>query len=111
MNDQLLIPEPEIEEEEGISLDEIPVGAHLEVVTRHHTYNLENRGDGKAVISGHPQFCPKPVLATIYGSTWGGPMLKMHFLGKGMRMEFKHPALGPVRTSAITDVRELRKAS
>src|SRR5690242_5757783 len=110
MNSDLLQPEIENEEEEGVALDELPVGARLEIETRHHTYVLENRGDGKAIISGHPEYCPDPVLVTIYGSTWGGPMLKMRFLGRGMRLEFKHPVLGPVRTSAIRDIRELTPA-
>ena len=110
MNSDLLQPELDLEEEQGVALDDRPVGACLEIETRHPTYLLEKRGDGKAIIYGHPQYCPDPVLVTIYGSTWGGPMLKMHFLGKGMRMEFKHPALGPVRTSAIVDIRELAPA-
>jgi hypothetical protein len=59
------------------------------------------------MISGHPQFCPLPVQVTIAGSTWGGSMLKMRFIGRGMQMEFHHPAYNtPIVTSPIQEIRE-----
>ena len=30
------------------------------------------RDDSSAYISGHPVFCPEPVLVHIHGSSWGG---------------------------------------
>jgi hypothetical protein len=41
---------------EGIDLDELPVGAVLEIETSHHTYLLENRGEGRL---------SSPVILTI----------------------------------------------
>ena len=64
-----------------------------------------NRGDGKALISGHPEFCPDPVLVTVDGSNWGGSMLKMSFIGRGMHLEFRHPAFQTIVTSRIVDIR------
>jgi hypothetical protein len=95
------------EPEKGVDLDELPVGAVLEVQTRHNLYHIENRGDGMAVISGHPKYCPEPVLVSLYGSSLGAQPPRMRFLGEGRRMEFRHPVLGLVSTSRIESVRRL----
>ncbi len=58
------------------------------------------------MLSGHPQFCPQPVLVRIQGSTWGGSMLKAEFIGRGMRLEFRHPSFQTVVTSRIVEIRE-----
>jgi hypothetical protein len=82
------------------------VGAVLEVETANHQYRLENRGDGQVLVSGHPKFFPKPLLAHLQGSTWGTPLLKWRFIGRGMRMEFLHPRIGVVITSPVREIRE-----
>jgi len=90
----------------GVSLDELPVGAVLDVQTSNTLYRIENRGEGEVLISGHPEICPVPVLVGFHGSTWGTPMLKVRFIGRDMRMEFFHPQRGIVRTSRVRDIRE-----
>ena len=90
----------------GVSLDELPVGAILDVRTSNNIYRIENRGDGEVMISGHPEICPTPVLVSFHGSTWGTPMLKMRFIGREMRMEFFHPEKGLVRTSRVREISE-----
>ena len=92
--------------EGGVSLDELPVGAVLDVQTSNTVYRIEHRGDGEVLISGHPEICPEPVLVSFYGSTWGTPMLKIRFIGRDMRMEFFHPERGIVRTSRVRDIQE-----
>jgi hypothetical protein len=64
-----------------------------------------NRGAGQALICGHPQYCPDLVPVRIEGSTWGGSMLKMRFIGRGMHLEFWHPTYRTIRTSRIVDIR------
>ncbi len=93
--------------EGGVFLRELPIGTHLEVETRNRFYELENRGSGHVVISGHPRFCPRPILVKLNGSTWGGSMMKMQFIGRGMFLEFRHPVYGIIRTSRIQEVQEL----
>jgi hypothetical protein len=93
--------------EGGVPLDDLPVGARLELQTRHHRYIIENRGNHEVLISGHPQYCPEPVLVHLYGSNWGKSLIKLHYIGRGMRLEFRHPQLGVIRTSPIQEVREL----
>jgi len=60
-----------------------------------------------AFISGHPLYCPRPVLVTFRGSARGGSMLKVRFIGRGMRMEFHHPDYKtPIVTSPIQEIQE-----
>jgi hypothetical protein len=91
--------------EGGAYLDHLSEGAVLEVETHNHRYTVVNCGRGQALICGHPQYCPAPVLVKIVGSTWGGSMLKIEFIGRGMHLEFWHPTYRTIRTSRIMDVR------
>jgi len=92
--------------EGGVHLRDLPAGAVLEVQTCRRWYTIVNQGGGEALISGHPEYCPEPVLVRIHGSTWGGSMLKELFIGRGMHLEFRHPAFLPITTSRILEVRE-----
>jgi len=91
----------------GVELARLETGAVLEVTTRNHTYTVENRGDGQILISGHPKYCPEPVLVRFNGSTWGTPMIRRRFIGREMRMEFWHPVFGILLTSEVSEIREL----
>jgi hypothetical protein len=45
----------------------------------------------------------------IAGSTWGGTMLKVRYVGRGMRLEFHHPGYRtPIVTSPIREINESR---
>lgn len=79
----------------------------VEVETGHTTYHLENRGDGKVLISGHPEYCPEPVLVDFQGSVGGGALLKMWRIEPGLKMAFEHPKFGVVRTSRVRSIRQL----
>ena len=89
----------------GVHLRDVPPDTVLEVETQNHTYRLVLKGWGQALISGHPEFCPDPVLVQIHGSTWGGSLIKQSFIGRGMHLEFRHPDFMPITTSRILDVR------
>ena len=39
------------------------------------------------------------------GSTWGGSIPKLRFVGRGMRLEFWHPVSRAIMTSRIVDIR------
>jgi hypothetical protein len=91
--------------EGGVHLRDVQPGTVLEVTTQNRAYIILYQGWDRALISGHPVFCPEPVPVTIHGSTWGGSMLKARFIGRGMRLEFGHPAYQPIRTSVILNVR------
>ena len=94
------------EMEGGVYLKDLPEESTLEVATQNRWYTLVVCRDGLALISGHPEFCPEPVLVRINGSNWGGSLLKTAFLGRGMRLEYRHPDYGgPIVTSPIVDIR------
>jgi hypothetical protein len=93
--------------EGGVSLGDLPPSTVLEIQTQHHRYTAVFLGESQALISGHPEFCPEPVLVAIAGSTWGGSMLKLRYIGRGMHLEFCHPEYRtPIITSRIEEVRE-----
>jgi hypothetical protein len=93
--------------EGGVNVNELPPGSLLEVETQYHVYKVEYHNDGEMTICGHPEFCPDPVRVHLAGSTWGTPMIKVRFIGRGMKMEFIHPELGIIQTSRVRDVREV----
>ena len=93
--------------EGGVSLNELPPGAVLEVQTKNTLYRIVNKGDGEVMISGNKTFCPEPVLVHFQGSTWGTPMCKIRYVGRGMFMEFIHPTVGTITTTRVKDIREI----
>jgi hypothetical protein len=98
--------------EGGVYLKDLPEESTLEIETRNRYYRLVLQSDGQAFISGHPEFCPEPVLVRIHGSNWGGSMIKSAYLGRGMHLEYRHPRFkGVVVTSEIRDIRVVRKAA
>ncbi|MFZ0314366.1 MAG: hypothetical protein WAL85_16795 [Candidatus Korobacteraceae bacterium] len=95
--------------EGGVSLNDLPPATVLEIQTQHHCYLVVLLSDNKALISGHPEYCPEPTQVAIAGSTWGGSMLKRRFVGRGMHLEFCHPQYPtPIITSPIQEIREPR---
>jgi hypothetical protein len=95
--------------EGGVNLDNLATGVVLEFETRNRFYELENCGGGRGLITGHPEYCPEPVMVDLHGSTWGRSMIKLHFIGRGMHLEFRHPEHGVIRTSQIREIRQLRE--
>jgi hypothetical protein len=91
--------------EGGVRLDDLSGGVQLEVETQHRRYTILIRDRGQELIWGHPQYCPDPVAVRIAGSTWGGSMLKLRFIGRGIHLEFCHPVFRTIKTSRILDIR------
>lgn len=93
--------------EGGVFLNDLPPDTVLEIQTMHHRYTAVLLGGSEALISGHPEFCPEPVQVAIAGSTWGGSMLKLQYVGRGMHLEFRHPEYSnPIVTSPIQEIRD-----
>jgi hypothetical protein len=57
------------------------------------------------------QACLQPILVNLLSSTWGGSMLKMRILGRGMKLQLVHPALGVITTSRIQEIHDLKPGS
>ncbi len=101
----------ESEIEGGAFLDDLPARTMLQIQTQHRWYTVVHCGKGEAWIWGHPAFCPEPVLVRIEGSSWGGSMLKIRFVGRGMHLEFRHPAYRtPIVTSRILEIRQCEQS-
>ena len=95
------------EVEGGVFLEDLSPSTILRIETKHHSYTAVVLSGSQALISGHPVYCPKPVQVNIAGSTWGGSMLKLRFVGRGMHLEFCHPEYRtPIVTSPIQEIRE-----
>src|SRR5215471_9497999 len=115
---QMFIPHPNLadeinrsiiqsEREGGVFLHDLPPSTVLEIQTMHHCYTAVLLGGSAALISCHPEFCPRPVQVAIAGSTWGGSMLKTQYVGRGMHLEFHHPQYHqPIVTSPIQEIRD-----
>ncbi len=95
------------EVEGGVYLRDLPCGSEIEVRTRNRCYRIVKQSAEEAFISGHPDFCPHPVLVKVDGSNWGGSMLKLGFIGRGMRLEFRHPTFQTVTTSQISEIHQV----
>ncbi len=95
----------ESEMEGGVYLKDLPMGGSLEVETVNTIYSIEKREDG-FYISGNIKFCPEPTRVNINGSTFGGSMLKMGFIGRGMHLEFILPEGQTITTSKIIEIKE-----
>ena len=94
--------------EGGVRVEDLVPGSWLQVTTRNTCYRILVLFGAVALITGHARFCPRPVLITIHGSTWGGSMLKRRFIGRGMHLEFRHPDYRtPIVTSPIKEIQEL----
>jgi hypothetical protein len=97
--------------EGGVYLEGLLEGTVLDVKTQHRCYTIVTCGRGLVLISGHPEYCPKPVPVRIEGSTWGGSMLKVGFIGRGMHLEFRHPAFRSITTSRVIEILSREQAT
>jgi hypothetical protein len=93
--------------EGGVYMEDLDAGDVLVVETRNTNYRMVNHGRGRALISGHPEFCPDPVLVTVEGSNWGGSLLKASYIGRGMCLEFRHPVFQTITTSPVLRIRQV----
>ena len=124
MNDKPYEPHPNLSDEinrniaqseieGGADLRKLKVGHSLKVQTKNTTYIIKRVAPGDVdwpfLISGSERFCPVPTKARIHGSTWGGSMLKQHFIGRGMHMEFSHEnnPLAYVTTTPVQEIEEI----
>lgn len=92
------------ENKDGIDLRELPVGAKVTVETQNSTYSLEKLPDNLYSLQGGKRW-QTPTRVFISGSTYGGSLLKIGWLGDGMNMEIHQESDRKcVVTSAITNL-------
>src|SRR5262245_19850973 len=93
------------DELEGLTLRTLEACDMIHARTRNNDYEifLLDPESGRALVQGGEYFT-EPVEATVTGSTFGGCMLRMGWLGVGLRMEFYTHGLRTV-TSPIQSLR------
>ena len=94
----------------GVFIKDLPVGKTLKVRTQNTVYFIDRVSEGPEglTIQGHPRYCPEPTKAYILGSNFGGSMIKIGFVGRGMYMEFStENRRGTIVTSQIQEVEEV----
>ena len=89
---------------DGVYLDDLQEGAVVELETKHHHYRIEKCDHAKALISGHPRFCPEPITVQIEGSSRDDLLPNPGFIGRGMHLIFEHPVFHTVSTSRIREI-------
>ena len=88
----------------------LPVGKKLKVQTQNTLYTIEKRGEDDFYISGNAKYCPTPTKCWIQGSNFGGSMLKVGWVGRGMYLEYSTEEYlkrgRMIITSCIQDITE-----
>lgn len=88
------------ERDGGVDLRELPTGVTLRITTKNSVYRLRRGPDPYAFLiqgsprsdrpaSGTTRFSTYWFPCTVPGSTWGGSMIKVDFVGIGMRLEVR----------------------
>jgi hypothetical protein len=70
----------------GINMTKLETGNRVEVKTLNSVYTMTLLENGNIMVHGG-EHIPEPVEARLIGSTWGTPLIKQNWIGKGMRME------------------------
>lgn len=91
----------------GAWIEKLPKGKALRVKTLNSTYIIRKDGDGYLWISGHYRYCPDPIQCNIHGSTFGGSVIRVGFIGRGMHLEVGLPSGRVMITSPIQEVEEI----
>ena len=90
---------------EALDLSSLNPGSVVDVETKSRHYRIELLGGDKIRISGHPRFCPTPVLAQLRGAIGDASTVKSGFVSRGTRLVFRpFNDRDSVTTSEITNI-------
>lgn len=95
-----------IDSRPGFSLDLTKPGTKFEIKTLNSTYNIEVLDRRRVMIQGGTRpngkiRFPEPIFAVIAGSTFGGTMIKLGWVGQDMRLELYYGLGGHLTTSSM----------
>ena len=88
-----------------VNVDELSPGAIFEVRTQNRIYRVEYCGNGHALIVGHPQYCPEPVLVKLFGASWKGSASVV--IRRDTGLVYQHPRFGLLRTSPVLEAQSV----
>jgi hypothetical protein len=91
---------------QGVYVSRLDTGSTIDLETKSRHYRIEYLEGDRIRISGHPRWCPTPVLARLHGSRVGWGEFEEGYIGCGMHLVFERLDNHiPVTTSEITDIR------
>jgi hypothetical protein len=79
-------------------------GSLIDVETSSRHYQIECLGGSRIRISGHPRFCPTPVVAQLEGSVTSEGTIEDGIIERGMRLVVLFEDHIPVTTSKVLHV-------
>jgi hypothetical protein len=79
-------------------------GSLIDVETKSRHYRIECLGGNSVRVSGHPDFCPDPVMASLQGSLDRDGTLEIGFIACGMRLILLLDESHPITTSRVLHV-------
>ena len=89
---------------EGVDLKSLSQGSVIDVETKSRHYQIECLGGNKMRISGHPAYCPSPVVAELRGSIDLEGTVESGCIRPGRHMVFLLEDHIPLTTSKILSV-------
>jgi len=89
---------------EFVDCTSLKPGSFIAVETKSRHYQIECLGGDAIRISGHPQYCPRPVNARLEGSLNREGLLDRGLIECGMRMVFVVEDRLPFKTSKVRHV-------
>ena len=90
---------------EGVHLSELHRGTVIDLKTQNRRYRIEYLGEDRVRVCGHPQWCPRPIVARLEGSLQNSGAFEPDFVGRGMHLVFERSDdLPPVTTSEVRDI-------
>jgi len=79
-------------------------GSLIDVETKSRHYRIEYLGGNSVRVSGHPEFCPNPVKASLHGALDRDGTVEAGFIACGMRMILLLDDSHPMTTSRVVRV-------
>ena len=92
------------ESPKGVDLNSLNPGSLIDMETKNRHYTIECLGGNTMRISGHPKFCPVPVLAELEGSVNRDGTLATGSIRPGSHVVFLLNEHVPVTTSRVLSV-------
>ena len=89
---------------DAVDLNSMSPGSLIDVETRNHHYQIECLGGNTMRISGHPDYCPAPVLAELQGSIDREGSVDLGQIKRGKHLLFILGGHLPLTTSKIQSV-------
>lgn len=94
----------QIEDQDGVNITKLKPGTKLEVQTQSgsvYKITVLNPGKRRVEIQGGRHF-EQPEEVFLMGSTWGGSMIKLGWIGHNMCMEaYRQQHFGPLVTTGV----------